>query len=44
MKSSLNQGSNLYPQELKLQFGSVTMELDVPKGVWNPTPPWDALG
>ncbi len=34
----MNQGNNLYPQQLKLKFGDVNMELDVPNGVWNPTP------
>lgn len=30
-------GNNLYPQELTLNFGEITIELDVPEGVWNPT-------
>lgn len=30
-------GNNLYPQELSLEFGDISMNLDVPEGVWNPT-------
>ncbi len=37
-------GNNLYPQELKLNFGETTLELDVPEGVWNPTPHGMLLG
>jgi len=37
-------GNNLYPQELTLNFGETTLELDVPEGVWNPTPHGMLLG
>jgi len=37
-------GNNLYPQELTLNFGDTTLELDVPEGVWNPTPHGMHLG
>lgn len=37
-------GNNLYPQELTLTFGDVTINLDVPEGVWNPTPHGMLLG
>jgi len=37
-------GNNLYPQELTLNFGEITLELDVPEGVWNPTPHGMHLG
>jgi len=30
-------GNNLYPQELTLNFGNTTINLEVPEGVWNPT-------
>jgi len=33
-----NKGTNLYPATLSLTFGDESMELDVPEGVWNPTP------
>ncbi len=32
------QGDNLYPVTISQQFGDHLLELDVPKGVWNPTP------
>ena len=38
MGSVKHTGSNLYPETLSLTFGDVTMDLDVPSGVWNPTP------
>ena len=31
-------GSNLYPVTLEQSFGDLQMQLDVPEGVWNPTP------
>jgi release factor glutamine methyltransferase len=31
-------GDNLYPVSFTERFGDVEMELDVPGGVWNPTP------
>jgi methylase of polypeptide subunit release factors len=31
-------GDNLYPVQLKLQVGDHQLDLDVPAGVWNPTP------
>ncbi len=31
-------GDNLYPTELEVSFGDVELSLDVPAGVWNPTP------
>ena len=37
-------GNNLYPQELSLNFGETTIELEVPEGVWNPTPHGIHLG
>jgi len=37
-------GNNLYPQELSLNFGDTTIDLDVPEGVWNPTPHGMLLG
>ena len=40
----MNKGNNLYPQELTLSFGDVTISLDVPEGVWNPTPHGMHLG
>lgn len=40
----MNQGNNLYPQELTLQFGDRIINLDVPNGVWNPTPHGMHLG
>jgi len=36
--------NNLYPQELTLNFGDTTLDLDVPEGVWNPTPHGMHLG
>tara|TARA_B110001454_G_scaffold183746_1_gene179060 strand:- start:4100 stop:4786 length:687 start_codon:yes stop_codon:yes gene_type:complete len=40
----MNQLNNLYVQELKLNFGSITIDLSVPNGVWNPTPHGMHLG
>lgn len=40
----MNKGSNLYPQELTVTFGNVKINLDVPEGVWNPTPHGMHLG
>ena len=40
----MHQGSNLYPQEITLTFGDVTINLDVPEDVWNPTPHGMHLG
>lgn len=37
-------GNNLYPQELSLSFGDTTIDLEVPEGVWNPTPHGMHLG
>jgi methylase of polypeptide subunit release factors len=37
-------GSNLYPATLTQEFGNHTLELDVPEGVWNPTPHGIQLG
>lgn len=37
-------GDNLYPQKLTERFGPHTLELDVPQGVWNPTPHGVELG
>ena len=37
-------GNNLYPQELSLNFGETTIDLEVPEGVWNPTPHGIHLG
>lgn len=37
-------GNNLYPQELSLNFGDTTIDLEVPEGVWNPTPHGMLLG
>ena len=31
-------GDNLYPVTFTQQFGDLEMTLDVPRGVWNPTP------
>ena len=31
-------GNNLYPITLSYTFGDIQMSLDVPEGVWNPTP------
>ena len=38
------QGSNLYPVTISQQFGDHLLELDVPEGVWNPTPHGIHLG
>lgn len=37
-------GDNLYPAQLDVQFGDHAMHLDVPAGVWNPTPHGAHLG
>ena len=37
-------GSNLYPATMRQQFADVSLELDVPEGVWNPTPHGIHLG
>ncbi len=37
-------GDNLYPALFRAQFGSHEMSLDVPAGVWNPTPHGVHLG
>ena len=45
MRSGKNrQGDNLYPVTISQQFGDHVLELDVPEGVWNPTPPGIHLG
>ncbi len=38
------QGSNLYPVSFTQQIGGHVLELDVPEGVWNPTPHGIHLG
>jgi len=40
----MNQLNNLYVQELKLNFGSITIDLSIPNGVWSPTPHGMHLG
>jgi len=37
-------GRNLYPVAFEQTFGDFTMKLDVPEGVWNPTPHGVHLG
>lgn len=37
-------GDNLYPSTLELTFGDEELNLDVPAGVWNPTPHGRFLG
>jgi methylase of polypeptide subunit release factors len=37
-------GNNLYPVTLSVQFGTHELELEVPEGVWNPTPHGIHLG
>lgn len=37
-------GDNLYPARLRQTFGEHELELDVPEGVWNPTPHGIHLG
>jgi release factor glutamine methyltransferase len=37
-------GNNLYPSNLKVKFGNYDLDLDVPAGVWNPTPHGIHLG
>ena len=44
MNLSKRHGDNLYPVEFSAQFGSYSMDLDVPEGVWNPTPHGVHLG
>ena len=40
----MHTGENLYPQKLSLKFKNTTINLDVPEGVWNPTPHGIHLG
>jgi len=45
MSSGKNrQGDNLYPVTISQQFGDHLLELDVPEGVWTPTPHGIHLG
>lgn len=37
-------GDNLYPAHLEVTFGPYDLSLDVPEGVWNPTPHGVQLG
>jgi len=37
-------GDNLYEMSLELRFGDQLLELDVPSGIWNPTPHGVELG
>ncbi len=37
-------GSNLYPVTFNQKFGDLELTLDVPEGVWNPTPHGIHLG
>lgn len=37
-------GDNLYPARLQVTFGRYELDLDVPAGVWNPTPHGVLLG
>jgi release factor glutamine methyltransferase len=37
-------GDNLYPDSLELRFGDIELKLEVPSGVWNPTPHGMLLG
>ena len=37
-------GDNLYPDQFDAKFGDYSMSLDVPAGVWNPTPHGVHLG
>ncbi|MEM7263119.1 MAG: methyltransferase [Planctomycetota bacterium] len=37
-------GDNLYPVSLDAKFGNLELSLDVPAGVWNPTPHGVQLG
>lgn len=37
-------GDNLYPTQLEVQFGDLALSLDVPAGIWNPTPHGVHLG
>ncbi len=38
------QGDNLYPSQIEASFGEHSLSLDVPEGVWNPTPHGMHLG
>ena len=40
----MHTGKNLYPQKLTLKFKNIIINLDVPEGVWNPTPHGMHLG
>ncbi len=44
MNRSKRHGDNLYPLNFSAQFGAYSMDLDVPEGVWNPTPHGVHLG
>lgn len=37
-------GDNLYPVQMAVEFGEYRLDLDVPAGVWNPTPHGVHLG
>lgn len=37
-------GSNLYPSQMEVKLGDYYLDLDVPAGVWNPTPHGIHLG
>lgn len=39
-----HKGDNLYPVEMKIETGDIQLTLDVPEGVWNPTPHGVHLG
>lgn len=41
---TLRHGDNLYPATFTATFGDQVLELDVPEGVWNPTPHGVHLG
>jgi len=43
-RPELRRGDNLYPASMQAQFGPYTLDLDVPAGVWNPTPHGIHLG
>ena len=43
-KPSRRRGDNLYPVTLETQLGGYSLNLDVPAGVWNPTPNGIHLG
>ncbi len=38
VRPRLGRGDNLYPERFTETFGEHVLELDVPEGVWNPTP------